>query len=137
MPLYGHEITEDINPIEAGLTFGVRLKKSDYTGIDALKKIKADGPTRTMVGLTVEGRRIPRDGYAVCINGEVVGQVASGTFSPTFEVPIATALVDNKTLTEDAEFSIDIRGKAVGATRVDLPFYRRDGTGSLNSMNTD
>ena len=137
MPLYGHEITEDVNPIEAGLTFGVRLKKTDYTGIDALKRIKADGPTRTLVGLTVEGRRIPRDGYPVCIDGEPVGSVASGTFSPTFEVPIATALVTLSAIHDDCVFSIDIRGKMVSATRVELPFYRRDGTGSLHKDNNN
>jgi aminomethyltransferase len=126
-----------VNPIEAGLTFGVRLKKTDYTGIDALKRIKADGPTRTLVGLTVEGRRIPRDGYPVCIDGEPVGSVASGTFSPTFEVPIATALVTLSAIHDDCVFSIDIRGKMVSATRVELPFYRRDGTGSLHKDNNN
>ncbi len=137
MPLYGHEITEDVNPLEAGLNFGVRFKKPDYIGSDALKRIKADGPTRTLIGLTMEGRRIPREGYPVCINGEPVGTIASGTFSPTFEVPIATALVPREALSDEAVLSVDIRGKQINATRVELPFYRRDETGSLQSNNKD
>lgn len=135
MPLHGHEINDTVNPIEAGLNFGVRLKKCDYTGIEALRKIKAEGPSRRLIGIKVQGRRIPREGYPVCINGEAVGTVASGTWSPTFEAAIATALIPHDALSENAELTIDIRGKQTPAKSVALPFYKRDGTGSLNQTN--
>ncbi len=133
MPLYGHEITKDINPVEAGLMFGVRLKKPDYPGKDVIAKVKAEGPSRKIVGLKVEGRRIPREGYPIMVGDRQVGHVASGSWSPTFEVGIATALVAVDALNEGAPLEVDIRGKRAAAQLVDLPFYKRDGTGSLNS----
>ena len=132
MPLYGHEITDEVNPVEAGLMFGVRLKKSDYPGRDALVKVKADGPARRLVGLTVEGRRIPRQGYPVCVADREVGMVASGSWSPTFDRGIATALVSVDALEGEAALEIDIRGRRAPAQVVELPFYKRDGSGSLN-----
>ncbi|MCA9319340.1 MAG: glycine cleavage system aminomethyltransferase GcvT [Planctomycetes bacterium] len=134
MPLYGHEITDDINPVEAGLMFGVRLKKDDYPGREVLTRVKAEGPARQLVGLVVEGRRIPREGYAVMLGEARVGHVASGTWSPSFETGIATALVDSKALAkaEAHGLEVDIRGRRASARIVSLPFYKRDGTGSLN-----
>jgi aminomethyltransferase len=133
MPLYGHEITEDINPVEAGLMFGVRLKKPDYPGKDVIARVKAEGPKRRIVGLTVEGRRIPREGYSIMNGDTVVGHVASGSWSPTFECAIATALVASEVLDDAPKLEVDIRGKRASAQLVDLPFYKRDGSGSLNS----
>ena len=132
MPLYGHEITESINPLEAGLNFGVRLKKPDYPGRDALAKVKAEGPARRLIGLRIDGRRIPRQGYPVLINGEAAGEVASGTWSPTFDLAIATALVDAAALEGASSIEVDVRGRPVQASVVELPFYKRDGSGSLN-----
>jgi len=132
MPLYGHEITEEINPVEAGLMFGIRLKKPDYPGRDALARIKAEGPARRLVGLTVEGRRIPRQGYPVLINGENSGIIASGSWSPTFDRAIATALVSTAALEGDSVIEVDIRGRKAAAQTVELPFYKKDGSGSLN-----
>jgi aminomethyltransferase len=132
MPLYGHEITEDINPVEAGLMLGVRLKKPDYPGRDALAKVKAAGPKRRIVGLTVEGRRIPRESYSIMAGDEKVGHVASGSWSPTFECAIATALIDSSVLDANQELEVDIRGKRATAKIVELPFYKKDGSGSLN-----
>ena len=131
MPLYGHEITETINPVEAGLMFGVRLKKDNYPGRDVLAQVKKEGPKRQLLGLTVEGRRIPRQGYAVFSGETEVGFVTSGTWSPSFERAIATALVNSSAV--DSELSIDIRGRRAAARRVEIPFYKRDGSGSLNS----
>ncbi|MEZ6194228.1 MAG: glycine cleavage system aminomethyltransferase GcvT [Planctomycetota bacterium] len=131
MPLYGHEIDETINPVEAGLMFGVRLTKADYPGRDVLARVKKDGPKRQIVGLTLEGRRIPREGYPVVAGDEVVGEVRSGTWSPTFQRAIATALVRSDAL--DRELEVDLRGKRIAARRVDLPFYKRDGSGSLHA----
>lgn len=131
MPLYGHEITAEINPIEADLMFGVRLEKADFIGLDALKKVNAEGPKRRLIGLKIDGKRIPRQGYPVMIDGKPAGQVASGTWSPLFECAIATALVDTKALETAKTFAVDVRGTAAPAVRVEIPFYKRDGTGSL------
>ncbi len=132
MPLYGHEMDRGVNPVEANLMFGVRLKKADYPGRAVLERVKAEGPARRMTGFVVEGRRIPRQGYDVVKNGEVVGRVCSGTWSPSFEQGIATALVASEALADDDGFEIDIRGKRAPARIVALPFYKRDGSGSLN-----
>ena len=131
MPLYGHEITDDINPIEADLMFGVRLDKAGFVGLDALKQVEAQGPKRKLVGLVIDGKRIPRQGYPILVDGKEAGFVASGTWSPTFECAIATALVDAKALASMRSIAVDVRGKPAEAKIVGLPFYKRDGTGSL------
>lgn len=131
MPLYGHEINETINPVEAGLMFGVRLKKSDYPGRDVLAAEKKAGPKRRVVGLTLEGKRIPREGYAILSGDREVGHVCSGTWSPTFQCAIATAIVDSAVLDAGGELAVDLRGRPTAARRVELPFYKRDGSGSL------
>ncbi len=136
MPLYGHEITEDVNPVEAGLMFGVRLKKPDYPGKDVIARVKAEGPRRRIVGLAVEGRRIPRQGYAVLDGGAEVGRIASGSWSPTFERAIATALVSAEVSEVGRKLTIDIRGRTATAEVVALPFYKRDGSGSLNTTDS-
>ena len=131
MPLYGHEITETVNPFEAGLGFGVRLKKSEYAGRDALVRAKEAGLTRALVGLEIEGRRIPRHGYDVLAGDDKCGVVCSGTWSPTFDRAIATALCDKTALESGDVMSVDVRGRRVAARIVGLPFYKRDGSGSL------
>ena len=132
MPLYGHEITESINPIEADLMFGVRLDKAaDFVGKTALKTVEKNGPARHLIGLMIDGRRIPRQGYPVLINGQPAGFVASGTWSPTFDCAIATALVSASQLEKVQKIEVDVRGKPAAAQRVQLPFYKRDGSGSL------
>jgi aminomethyltransferase len=131
MPLYGHEITAEINPIEADLMFGVRLEKPAFVGRDALVKVQTDGPKRKLVGLVIEGKRIPRQGYGVLADGREAGTVASGTWSPTFERAIATALIDAQALAGARSIAVDVRGKPAAAKIVELPFYKRDGSGSL------
>ena len=95
--------------------------------------MKEDGPKRRIVGVTVEGRRIPRQGYPILKNGREVGRVASGSWSPTFDRAIATVLVDVTALEDSDGLEVDIRGKRAAAHHVELPFYKRDGSGSLNS----
>lgn len=129
MPLYGHEIDATINPVEAGLMFGVRVKKPDYPGRDVIAAAKKSGPSRRVVGLTIEGKRIPREGYSVLAGDRKVGYVCSGTWSPTFQRAIATAIVDVDAL--DGELAVDLRGRPTAAQRVETPFYKRDGSGSL------
>ncbi len=121
--LYGHELDEDTSPLEAGLSWVVKLKKGDFIGRDSLAAEKKTGSARKLVGLELADRGIPRQGFNVLNDGAVKGKVTSGTFSPTLRKALAMALVD-RDLPQDAnKLSIDIRGKSVPAKLVGLPFY--------------
>jgi len=125
MPLYGHELSEEINPYQAGLGFAVQLKDRQFVGSDALGQLqrKDDYPQR--VGLELDGKRVPREGYEVRNAGEAVGIVTSGTYSPTLERPIAMAYVRRDAATVGTELVVDIRGRHHPARVAELPFYRR------------
>ena len=123
MPLYGHEIGRQTNAFEAGLAFAVQFTHP-FVGAEALQRIQRDGPARRLVGLMVEGPRVPRPECPVLLEGQVVGAVSSGTRSPTLGRNIATAMVAQEAAT-GAAFEVDIRGRRVKAQRTDLPFYRR------------
>ncbi len=124
MPLYGHELAEDINAYEAGLGFAVQLKDREFLGREALAAQKQTTPPRTRIGLTVEGKRAPREGYPVLnSDGRQVGRITSGAYSPTLEQSIAMALVE--TDAADQPLSVDIRGKVIAAQLAALPFYQR------------
>ncbi len=125
MALYGHELNEETNPFEAGLSWAVKLK-TDFIGRDALLRIKEQGPRRRLVGLVCDGKRIPRQGYAVLAGQEAVGTVASGTFSPTLERNIATAFVRSGVAQAGRRLSVQARGELLPAEIVDLPFFKRD-----------
>jgi len=125
MPLYGHELDESIDPLTAGLDFGVKLKKPEFIGREALARRAADGSAQSRVGLQLAGRRIAREGAAVLVNGAPVGRVTSGTFSPTLERPIAMAYVNREAASEGGQVDVEIRGQREAATVVALPFYRR------------
>lgn len=125
MPLYGHELSESIDPYQAGLSFAVQLKDRDFVGRDAIARIKSRGAQQVRVGLELSGRRVPREHYAVLQNGEKVGEVTSGTFSPTLQRPIAMAYVDISSGVIGAELTVDIRGSQYPARVVELPFYSR------------
>jgi len=129
MPLYGHEITEEIDPISAGLAFAVKLDKGDgdgdvrFIGQDALVKIAAEGTRHRLVGFEVEGRRAARQGMALHRGGEHVGHVTSGCLSPTLDKVIAMGYVPTELSAEGTEFEVDL-GKARTAARiVPMPFY--------------
>ena len=125
MPLYGHELTEQINPIQAGLSFAVSFGEREFVGRAALEKIARDANQPVRVGLQLEGKRVPRQGAAVLLGEEPVGEVTSGTFSPTFERPIAMAYVAPSAQAAGTHLAVDIRGTAYPATVVPLPFYER------------
>jgi len=122
--LYGHELDEETTPLEAGLHWLVRLKKGDFLGRDALAAQKERGPGRKLVGLELEGRGIGRQGYPVLLEGERIGTVTSGTFAPTLKKSLAMALVSRSVPKETDGITIDVRGKSIPASLVDLPFYR-------------
>ena len=125
MPLYGHELSEDINPFQAGLGFAVNLGGREFIGRDALERFAADSKQPVRVGLQLDGRRVPRQGCAVLQGGETVGEVTSGTFSPTFERPIAMAYVRPTAQAVGTRLAVDIRGTPRAAVVVPLPFYER------------
>jgi aminomethyltransferase len=126
LPLHGHELGEGITPLQAGLGWVVRWDKGDFIGRSALEAEKERGVARRLRGLTVEGRRPPREGQQVLVGGEVVGEVTSGNFSPTLGHGIALAFLPPD-VEEGAEVAIDVRGTQVPATVVRTPFVRPGG----------
>lgn len=125
MPLYGHELSEHIDPYTAGLGFACNLKDRTFIGREVLfEKSQASLPARR-VGLSVEGRRAARED-SHCYDGDKpVGTVTSGTFSPTLQRPIAMAYLQSDIARSGLTLQVDIRGTRAAATIVDLPFYRR------------
>jgi aminomethyltransferase len=126
MPLYGHELNENIDPISAGLAWAVDLNK-DFIGAEVLRRIAAEGPKRKLVGLELDGKRIARQGTPVVADGggQTVGEVTSGTLSPTLQQSIAMAYVDAGKAAEGTELAVDLKGTTVPAKVVKLPFYKR------------
>ncbi|MCH7799089.1 MAG: glycine cleavage system aminomethyltransferase GcvT [Planctomycetes bacterium] len=132
MALYGHEITEQIDPLSAGLTFAVKLDKGDdgpeegaFIGQEALKKIAETGPDRSLAGLVLEGRRTPRQGMIVNADGAEIGVVTSGCLSPTLGRPIAMAYLDSARREPGSAVEVLLGAKKVTAEVVGLPFYKR------------
>lgn len=128
MPLYGHEIDENTNPLEAGLGWAVKFDKREFIGKEALVKEKNTPSGRVRVGIDLLGKRIPRELYPITKDGAVVGKVTSGTFSPTFNKPIAMAYVHANLSAVGTVLDIDIRGKNEPCKVVPLPFYKRKTT---------
>ncbi len=126
MALYGHELTIDINPYEAGLGKLVRLNK-EFVGRDALQSLSEAPVKRVLVGLRGEGKRAARADYPVCdAAGEVVvGTVTSGALSPTLGYPIALAYVDAALAAPGTELTVDVRGRREPFVVTSLPFYQR------------
>ena len=124
MRLSGQDIDTTTNPMEAGLGWAVKLDKGDFVGRDALLRIKEEGPGRALIGLELEGRAIARHGYAISDGERQVGEVTSGTFSFTLGKAVAMGYVERGSQDSTA-LSVDVRGEPVAATRVPLPFYKR------------
>ena len=121
LPLHGHELGPGITPLQAGLGWVVGWVKPDFRGRDALAAERARGVDRHLVGLTVEGRRPPRAECPILVDGNVVGTVTSGNFSPTLGHGIALGFVPPH-ITIGASVDIDVRGTAIPATVVATPF---------------
>ncbi|MCH7700821.1 MAG: glycine cleavage system aminomethyltransferase GcvT [Planctomycetes bacterium] len=124
MPLYGHELNEDVDPLTAGQGWCVDLGK-DFIGVEAMRKLQADGLKRKLVGLELSGRRMARQGYPVLVSGRTIGQVTSGTLSPTLGKSIAMAFVQAEHAELGTELTVDLRGRPTEAAVVKLPFYKR------------
>ena len=111
MPLYGHELTADITPLEAGLGRYVKLDKPEFIGREALAKQKAEGLKRRRCGLEIQDRGIAREGAPVLINGEAVGFVTSGTMAPWLGRPIAMAMIATEHAVAGNTVDVDVRGR--------------------------
>ncbi len=125
MALYGQDVDYNTTPLEAGLGWVVHLDtKGDFIGREVLEKQKASGVSKRLVGLEMAGRHIARHGYPVIFESEIVGEVTSGTLSPTLNRAIALAVVPTKLAKIGQQLEVEIRGKNYPATVVKKPFYR-------------
>jgi len=127
MSLYGHEISEEINVLEAGLDRWLKLDKDEFIGRDALLGVQAaGGPKRKVIGLEMVERGIARDGYSVLLlSGEVIGTVTSGSPAPYLKTNIAMALVPTAVAESKADVLVQCRANPVRAKQVPTPFYKR------------
>jgi aminomethyltransferase len=126
LPLYGHELTDETTPLEAGLGWVVRFTKPSFIGRDALRQQRERGLTRRLVGLELTAPGIPRQGYPIVHDGGAVGTVTSGTKSPTLGKAIGLGYVASTLGAVGTQLGVDIRGRVVGARVVHLPFYKRE-----------
>ncbi len=127
MSLYEHEISEEINVFEAGLTRWLKLDKGPFIGRDALLAVQAEGgPRRKIIGLEMVERGIARDGYSVLsLDGEPMGRITSGSPAPFLKSNIAMALLPAAVAATGEDVLVDVRGNRVRAKQVPLPFYKR------------
>ncbi|MBS7622910.1 glycine cleavage system aminomethyltransferase GcvT [Candidatus Bathyarchaeota archaeon] len=123
MSLYGHDITESTDPIEAGLDFVVKLEKGDFIGKEAILRRKDEGVKRKRIGLKVTGKGIPRAECRILKNGRSVGVVTSGTFSPTLNTGIAIGYVQSMYSNMGERLSIEVHGRLLEAEVTGFPFY--------------
>ena len=125
LPLYGHELSEDISPLEAGLKIFVKMNKDDYIGKAALSRQLDQGLKRKLYGFEMVDRGIPRNGYDVIMDGSRIGYVTSGGLLPTLNKNGGLALLDNPDLKDGETIEIVIRGRKCKAVLVQLPFYKK------------
>ncbi|MDR6224705.1 glycine cleavage system aminomethyltransferase GcvT [Desmospora profundinema] len=125
LALYGNELSASITPIEAGIGFAVKPDKGDFIGQEVLAKQKAEDPPRKLVGLEMIERGIPRSHYPVFMGEKEIGEVTSGTQSPTLKKNVGLALVRAEHAELGTEVDVEIRGKRVAAKIVKTPFYQR------------
>jgi aminomethyltransferase len=119
--LYGNDIDETRTPVEAGLMWITKLDKGDFVGRDAIRAVKDEGPAERLTGFVAAGRGVPRQHQAILSGGERVGEVTSGTFSPSLERGIGLGYVASDV---SGKIEIDMRGRMVEAETTGLPFYR-------------
>lgn len=125
MALYGQDIDDTTSPLEAGLGWLVHLdEKGDFVGRSVLEQQRAEGVSRRLVGLAMDGRHIARHDYPVLSQGQPIGTVTSGTLAPTLNIPIALAYVAAPLAKVGQTLEVEVRGEPQGATVVKRPFYR-------------
>ncbi len=121
--LYGHELTTQTTPLEAGLRWVVKLKKADFIGREALLRQKREGIKRALIGFAVEGKRLPRHGYAITSTGKEVGHVTSGGYCPSLDRGMGMGYVPKDLSAVGTLLQIEMRGTSIPAVVVDRPFY--------------
>ena len=124
-PLYGNDIDDETTPLEAGLTWIVKLKKDDFVGKAALVKQKAEGLKRKLIGFRLTEKGFPRQHMPVIVDGQPYGEVRSGTVSPSTGEAIGTCYLPLAKTAVGTKFAIDIRGKQIGAEVVSTPFWTK------------
>ncbi|MFH1208902.1 MAG: glycine cleavage system aminomethyltransferase GcvT [Candidatus Omnitrophota bacterium] len=127
MPLYGHELTDEITPLEADLGWAIDLTKNEFPGSAVLKKQQVTGILKKRVGFEMTGRGIPRQGFEIQKDGKTIGTVTSGSFIPTTGKNIGMAYVPAAEAKTGNAIEVLVRGKPVQAVLVSLPFYKRKG----------
>ncbi|AMQ06702.1 glycine cleavage system aminomethyltransferase GcvT [Sporosarcina sp. FSL K6-1540] len=126
LPLYGQELSKDISPLETGLGFVVKLnKEEDFFGKEVLASQKENGVPRKLVGVEMIDKGIPRTGYKVFLGEEQIGEVTTGTQSPTLKKNIGFALLNSEHTAEGTEIEVEIRAKRLKAVIIATPFYKR------------
>jgi aminomethyltransferase len=123
--LYGNDIDKTTHPLEAGLGWITKLNKNDFNGRDAIVKAKQEGLKRKLIGFTLPDRTLARHGYKIMYNARVVGQVTSGTFSPSLQKGIGLGYVAYEHANVGTIISILVRGKEIPATIVTVPFLHK------------
>jgi aminomethyltransferase len=125
LPLYGHDLSENTDPVSADLTFALtkrRREEGGWMGHEAVSRVLADGPATKRVGLKLDGRMPAREGAEVFAGETKVGVVTSGGFSPTLEQPIAMAYIAGAHAADGTALEIEVRGKRLAATVTPMPF---------------
>ncbi|MDR7857667.1 glycine cleavage system aminomethyltransferase GcvT [Tissierella sp.] len=126
LPLYGHEMSEEINPLEAGFKYFVKLdKEGDFIGKEALNKLWSDGLKRKLAGFEMIDRGIPREGYEIQKDGVTIGHVTTGYMSPTLKKNIGNALISTEFTELGTEVDIIIRNKPAKAKIVSKKFLKK------------
>ncbi len=126
LPLYGHDLTPETTPVEAGLAFAISKRRRAEGGFPGAAVILAqlrEGPDRTRVGLRIDGRQPVREGAAVIVDDAVAGLVTSGGFGPALGGPIAMAYVPAAAAADGTRLQVEVRGRRLDATVVPMPFF--------------
>jgi len=127
LALYGQELSPDITPLEAGIGFAVKVnKEADFIGKEVLKNQKENGVPRKLAGIEMIDRGIPRHGYPVYKGEELIGEVTTGTQSPTLKKNIGLVLIKKEHAEPETELEVEIRGKRLKAKIAATPFYKRE-----------
>lgn len=126
LPLYGQELAKDITPIEAGLGFFVKLDKGEFNGREVLAEQKENGAPRKLVGIEMIDRGIPRTYYPVYSGDELIGEVTTGTQSPSLKKNVGLALIKSEYAVMGNELQVEIRNKKLKAQIVKTPFYKKN-----------
>ncbi|MEM7782455.1 MAG: glycine cleavage system aminomethyltransferase GcvT [Planctomycetota bacterium] len=126
MPLYGHELSESLNPAQTDLKFAIQMKDREFVGKHSILAARNDDQLPVRIGLVLEGKRAAREGCSILKDEKVVGEITSGAFGPTLEKSISMGYIHPEHAAVDTEVTIDIRGKQHSAKVTGLPFYQRE-----------